>query len=233
MHTAKSVRWRALQEKCKPLEEKLQFINGFCKVGFHPTGNSQKKTFSLWSREALQLAQDGAGWTQVSLRYLVTGLSSIIPCVLLTVVIMSRTGYVIFCMGHKTHAEHASLSLHPAPALSCPCSGRTKRCSSPRWAFFSCLHHGNCPEFQRNIRRHLLHANSCQINHCILQHNPWGGLYLWNLLLSLHFPIYLNHVIHSARRMNVTAWDFNPSLLRIWFSERERERAGNPEKKKL
>lgn len=126
-------------------------------------------------------------------------------------------------MGHKIHAEHTSPFPYPAPALSYPCTSGKKCCSFPKWAFFCFLHHRNCPEFHRNVRRHLLHANSCQINHCILQHNPWGGLYLWNLLLSLHFPIYLNHVIHSARRMNATAWDFNPSLLRIWFSERERE----------
>lgn len=176
------------------------------------------KTFSLWSSEALHLAQDCAGWTQVSLIY---NTLCLVDCCYHTAVY--RTRYVISCIGHKTHVEHASPSLHPAPALSCLCSGRKKCCSSPRWAFFCFLHHGDCPEFQRNVRRHLLHANSCQINHCILQHSPWGGLYLWNLLLSLHFPIYLNHVIHSARRMNVTAWDFNPSLLRIWFSEREKE----------
>lgn len=133
----------------------------------------------------------------------------------------------------KTHAEHASPSLHPAPDLSCQYSGGRNSCSSFISAFVCFLHHGNCPESQRNFHRHLLYANSCQINHCILQHNPWGGLYLWNLLLSLHFPIYLNHVIHSARRMNVTAWDFNPSLLRIWFSEREQKSEQEIQRKKL
>lgn len=79
------------------------------------------------------------------------------------------------------------------------------------------------PEMFSSFRRHWLYANSCRINHCILQHNPWGGLYLWNLLLSLHFHIYLNHVIHSARRMCITASDFNPSLPMIWLRETARE----------
>lgn len=110
MHTAKSVRWWALQEKCKPLKEKLQFISGFCKVGLQSTARFQKKTFSLWSSEALHLAQDCAGWTQVSLIY---NALCLVDCCYHTAVY--RTRYVISCIGHKTQQNmlvpHSTLLL--------------------------------------------------------------------------------------------------------------------------
>lgn len=121
MHAIKPVRRWALQEKCKPLKEKLQFIVGFCKVGLRPMANFQKKTCSLWSNEALYLAQGCAGWPEVSLWYLNTTVLFIIPDVLWW--LLSHHGVQDSICEDKAHAEHASPSLHPAPDLSCQCSG--------------------------------------------------------------------------------------------------------------
>lgn len=229
MLTMKSMRGWALQEKCKPLKEKFLFIGGFCKVGLKPVANFQKKKSSLWSSEALYLAQGCAAHKLIC--------DTCTP--------LSHLQYLVWCDGcyhtmvYRTQyvrTKHMQNMLDPHSTLLLIWAVNVVEewlWSCPIWVFVCFSHHGNCPESLRNVHRHLLYANSCQINHCILQHNPWGGLYLWNLLLSLHFATYLNHVIHSARRMNVSAWGFNPSLLRIWFSEREQKREQEIQRKKL
>lgn len=97
------------------------------------------------------------------------------------------------------------------------------------WAIKTILLFIHRTDISHLTSRHWLYANSCQINHCLLQHSPWGGLYLRDMLLSLHFHMYFNCVIHLVRRMCKRLSFF----IADYLPAKEGVRAENMEKKLL